>query len=135
MDWMIPWFLVDRPFLGAQVAGLDWSFWNVVGWTGNAVFSARFFVQWWATEKHKQVVVPNVFWWLSLIGSLCLLAYGLSRRDGIFVFAYLLNWIPYVRNLVISSRAARTRMDCPGCETRCPPRAKYCPECGVRLEP
>ena len=89
---MIPWFLVDRPFLGAQVAGLDWSFWNIVGWTGNAVFSARFFVQWWATEKHKQVVVPNVFWWLSLIGSLCLLAYGLWRRDGVFVFAYLLDY-------------------------------------------
>ena len=63
--------------------------WEVVGWLGNAVFSTRFFVQWYATEKRKQVVVPAGFWWLSLGGSLLLLAYALfSQRSAVFILAY-----------------------------------------------
>jgi lipid-A-disaccharide synthase-like uncharacterized protein len=135
MDWMIQWLAAGAPVVGAKFLGIEWHFWKVVGWTGNVVFFTRFFVQWWATEKHKQVVVPNVFWWLSLVGALCLLAYGLWRRDSVIIFAYLFVWIPYARNLIISHRVARSRMDCPGCETRCPPRANFCPECGVRLAP
>ena len=50
--------------------GIDWSVWKVIGWLGNAVFFSRFLVQWYATEKKKQVVVPQAFWWLSLVGSL-----------------------------------------------------------------
>ena len=133
MDWNIPGCSACDPVLAAALAGFDWNLWKIVGWTGNAVFFSRFFVQWWATEKHKQVVVPNVFWWLSLVGSLCLLAYGISRRDAVFVFAYAFTWIPYVRNLVISRRAAKSQVDCPGCETRCPPRARFCPQCGSPL--
>ena len=135
MDWISQWAGAGHAFfLAASFAG-EWTAWKLVGWTGNVIFFSRFFVQWWATEKHRQVVVPNVFWWLSLVGSLCLLAYGVSTGDSVFIFAYVFTWIPYVRNLMISHRADRSRADCPGCETRCPPRANYCPECGVRLAP
>ena len=30
-----------------------------MGWLGNATFFSRFFVQWYATEKLKRVVVPT----------------------------------------------------------------------------
>ena len=53
--------------------GIEWSGWKIVGWMGNFIFSTRFVVQWYATEKRKQVVVPTAFWWLSLTGSLLLL--------------------------------------------------------------
>ena len=62
--------------------------------TGNAVFSSRFFVQWYATEK-KRVVVPVAFWWLSLLGSLLLLAYAFRKTDSVFIYAYLFPCIPY----------------------------------------
>ena len=52
-----------------KLFGIDWSVWKVIGWIGNAVFFSRFFVQWYATEKKKQVVVPQAFWWLSLLGT------------------------------------------------------------------
>ena len=112
---------------------IDWSFWKVIGWTGNAVFFSRFFVQWYATEKKKQVVVPVAFWWLSLVGTLLLLAYGLWRRDSVFIFAYLFTWIPYIRNLVIHKRHLDAHQTCRNCSFEAPPEARFCSRCGQLL--
>ena len=120
-------------FINDKLFGVEWHFWKVVGWIGNVVFFSRFFVQWWATEKTKQVIVPNSFWWLSLTGSLLLLAYGLHRRDSVFIFAYAFTWIPYIRNLVISYRNRRRMSDCPACGAKCALHSSYCSQCGVRL--
>jgi lipid-A-disaccharide synthase-like uncharacterized protein len=128
MDW-----LTHLLAPGGKFLGIEWHFWKVVGWMGNILFTSRFFVQWWATEKHKRVVVPDVFWWLSLSGSGCLLAYGISRRDSVFIFAYVFTWIPYIRNLIIGHRATRALQQCPRCATACAPSAKFCCECGVKL--
>ncbi|MGD9897067.1 MAG: hypothetical protein AB7T14_08355, partial [Candidatus Methylacidiphilaceae bacterium] len=38
---------------------------------------------------------------------LLLLIYALSRRDSVFVFAYLFTWIPYLRNLYFAHRERR----------------------------
>ena len=130
MDWLAQLFVFHGKFLG-----VDWHFWKVVGWTGNAIFSSRFLVQWWATEKHKRVVVPAAFWWLSLVGSGCLLAYGISKRDSVFILAYAFTWIPYIRNLVIARRAHRAQQDCGQCGSVAPPLAQFCPACGARVQP
>ena len=129
MDWLTQWIGGEGKFLG-----IEWHAWKVVGWMGNLLFTSRFFVQWWATEKHKRVVVPDLFWWLSLSGSGCLLAYGLHLRNSVFIFAYVFTWIPYVRNLIIGHRAARATRPCAGCGAMAGPAAKYCSECGRKLE-
>ena len=113
--------------------GVDWSVWKIVGWVGNAVFFSRFIVQWYATEKKKQVVVPALFWWLSLTGAMTLLAYSLHKRDSVFIFAYAFTWIPYIRNLIIHRRHADAHLDCGSCGKSCPPQAKFCADCGARL--
>jgi lipid-A-disaccharide synthase-like uncharacterized protein len=116
--------------------GIQWSVWKVVGWMGNAVFFSRFFVQWYATEKRKQVVVPVLFWWLSLTGSLLLLAYALfHQQDSVFIFAYLFTWIPYIRNLVIHNRHQRALQTCPECGAASPGAANFCSQCGWRFAP
>jgi len=116
--------------------GIEWGVWKVVGWLGNLVFFARFFVQWYATEKLKRVVVPTAFWWLSLAGSLLLLAYALCyKKDSVFIFAYAFTWIPYIRNLIIHRRHALAHLDCPSCGQACPPHSNYCFSCGTRLVP
>jgi lipid-A-disaccharide synthase-like uncharacterized protein len=118
----------------ARLLGIDWNTWKVIGWVGNVTFFSRFIVQWYATEKRKQVVVPVAFWWLSLAGTFLLLSYALFyRSDSVFIFAYAFSWIPYARNLVIHRRHARAHVGCPGCGTECPPGAKYCCQCGTRL--
>ena len=128
MDWLTQLLTPDGKFLG-----ITWHPWKVVGWTGNILFSSRFFVQWWATEKHRRVVVPSAFWWLSLGGSGCLLAYGLYRRDSVFIFAYLFTWVPYIRNLIIGHRAKKALRNCGACGASGTPMAKFCSECGVKL--
>jgi lipid-A-disaccharide synthase-like uncharacterized protein len=116
-----------------KLLGIDWSVWKIIGWLGNAVFFSRFFVQWYATEKNKQVVVPQAFWWLSLIGSVTLLSYSLHQQDSVFIFAYAFTWIPYIRNLVIHRQNKAARVACAGCGQKNPPQANYCPHCGVKV--
>jgi lipid-A-disaccharide synthase-like uncharacterized protein len=129
MDWLHGLFWNDGSF----------RIWEIVGWLGNAVFFSRFFVQWYATEKKKQVVVPTAFWWLSLAGSLLLLLYAIfaqytpHKRNWVFVASYAFTWIPYVRNLIIHRRHADAQQDCTSCGVVCPPNSNYCHACGARL--
>jgi len=114
--------------------GITWNAWKIIGFIGNAVFFSRFFVQWYATEKRKQVVVPQAFWWLSLIGSLILLAYGLFYlHDSVVIFAYAFTWIPYIRSLIIHRRHKAAHTICEGCGKKIPPQSNYCPNCGVKV--
>lgn len=129
MDW-----LNDLVWHNGNLLGIEWTTWKVIGWAGNAVFFSRFFVQWYATEKHKQVVVPTAFWWLSLLGSSLLLSYALFyRRDSVFIFAYLFTWIPYIRNLIIHYRHTDAHFECPKCDRLCQPGSNYCRFCGTKL--
>jgi lipid-A-disaccharide synthase-like uncharacterized protein len=114
--------------------GITWNVWKFVGFVGNAVFFSRFFVQWYATEKRNQVVVPQAFWWLSLVGSVILLAYGVFYlRDSVVIFAYAFTWVPYIRNIMIHRRNKAARSTCAGCGQKNPPQANYCPNCGGKI--
>ncbi len=131
MDWLTQLFWPQGKFLG-----IEWHWWKVIGWLGNATFFSRFIVQWYATERKKQVVVPVAFWWLSLTGSLLLFSYALFyQHDSVFIFAYAFTWIPYIRNLVIHQRHSEAHQNCPVCAFDCPPHANFCPDCGAKLRP
>jgi lipid-A-disaccharide synthase-like uncharacterized protein len=78
--------------------------WMGVGFLGQFVFFLRFVVQWLATERAGRTVIPLAFWYLSLGGSVIVLAYSIFRLDPVFMFAYSLNMIIYVRNLAIARR-------------------------------
>jgi lipid-A-disaccharide synthase-like uncharacterized protein len=126
--------LTDLIWHDGKFLGIAWSVWKVIGWMGNVIFSSRFFVQWYATEKLKRVVVPQAFWWLSLAGSVTLLCYGLFYvHDSVYIFAYAFNWIPYIRSLVIHRRNKAAMSVCGGCGQKNPPQANYCPHCGVKV--
>ena len=125
--------LLDWIWDGNRFLFIECHVWKVVGWMGNAVFFSRFFVQWIATEKRQQVVIPVSFWWLSLTGSVLLLIYGIHQRDSVFIFAYAFTWIPYIRNIVIYQRNRSAQRDCSSCQARMSPQAQFCHHCGTRL--
>ncbi|HEX7340527.1 MAG TPA: lipid-A-disaccharide synthase N-terminal domain-containing protein [Rhodanobacteraceae bacterium] len=76
--------------------------WKVVGLLGMALFTSRWFVQLYATRKLKRVVVPQAFWWLSVCGSLMMLAYfTVGKNDSIGVLSNLFPAFVSVYNLVI----------------------------------
>src|SRR2546428_9385300 len=60
--------------------------WLGIGFLGQALFSARFFVQWIASERQRKSVVPRPFWYFSLGGGMTLLAYALHRRGPAVIF-------------------------------------------------
>jgi lipid-A-disaccharide synthase-like uncharacterized protein len=129
MDW-----LTDLLWREGRFLGIEWHAWKIVGWLGNLTFFSRFLVQWYATERHKRVVVPVSFWWLSLVGATLLFAYALFyRRDSVFIFAYAFTWIPYVRNLVIHHRTLASTRRCSRCGQSSGPQANYCWNCGQAI--
>jgi lipid-A-disaccharide synthase-like uncharacterized protein len=89
---------------------LDWGdnpYWLVFGLLGTATFGSRFLVQWVASERAGQSVVPPAFWYLSIAGSVILLAYAIHLRNPVFTLAYLPNALIYLRNLFLIRKQER----------------------------
>jgi lipid-A-disaccharide synthase-like uncharacterized protein len=76
----------------------------IIGLLGQCLFMARFIVQWIHSERHQQSLIPVSFWYLSLIGGLIVLAYGLHKLDPVIILGQLPGTIVYSRNLVLIHR-------------------------------
>lgn len=78
--------------------------WILVGLGGQALFSARFIIQWLASERLQRSVVPIAFWYFSIAGSLTLLAYAIHRLDPVFILGQSAGCLIYGRNLYFLKR-------------------------------
>ena len=78
--------------------------WVGVGLLGQALFSARFIVQWIASERRRQSVVPRQFWYFSIGGGLVLLVYSIYRQDVVFILGQGAGLFIYARNLYFIRR-------------------------------
>lgn len=88
--------------------------WLTLGFLGQSMFTARFLVQWVASERRKRSVVPVTFWWLSISGGLLLLAYALRRGDPVFIVGQAAGLVVYSRNLVLIRRQGIIASSAPG---------------------
>jgi lipid-A-disaccharide synthase-like uncharacterized protein len=86
------------------------SVWLAIGLLGQTLFSMRFLVQWVASERRGRSILPVTFWYLSIAGSLVLLAYALHRRDIVFTLGQAGGVLIYARNLQLM-RAVRRAPD------------------------
>ncbi len=84
-----------------RVFGLDWNYLVIIGMIGNATFSMRFLVQWLASERQGESVIPVSFWYWSIGGSIIMCFYFVFRRDPVGILAYLPNSLIYIRNLML----------------------------------
>lgn len=73
--------------------------WVVFGFAAQLFFTARFLVQWLASEKARKSVMPVAFWYFSMLGGVMLLAYAIHRSDPVFILGQALGVVIYARNL------------------------------------
>lgn len=103
LEWFrIPvssWELEDRNSIS--------SIWHAFGFFGFALFSSRFWIQWWGAEKHRTSYLGSSFWWISLAGTFFSLAYFIRIHDLVNILGPIMGIIPYVRNLMLI-RKSRT---------------------------
>jgi lipid-A-disaccharide synthase-like uncharacterized protein len=85
------------------------AYWYVLGFVGQTLFGSRFFVQWWASERQRKVVIPTAFWYLSLAGGLALLVYAWHKRDPVFAIGQAGGVLIYARNLRLLKKHAATQ--------------------------
>src|SRR3954452_25490367 len=81
--------------------------WLIIGFAGQALFTARFLVQWIASERKRDSVVPVAFWWLSLLGGLTLLSYASYRQDPVIIVGQAMGLVVYARILMLVGKAKR----------------------------
>jgi lipid-A-disaccharide synthase-like uncharacterized protein len=80
--------------------------WLGIGFLGQGLFFGRFFVQWLASERARESVIPRAFWFFSLGGGLVLLSYAIHRRDPVFIVGQVTGLFIYIRNLWFIYRPA-----------------------------
>jgi lipid-A-disaccharide synthase-like uncharacterized protein len=85
--------------------------WLVVGFMGQGLFGARFFVQWLRSEKERKSVIPLAFWYLSIGGGLVLLSYAIYKMDPVFITGQAMGLLIYSRNLYFIHRERNAAAD------------------------
>lgn len=75
--------------------------WELFGITGQLVFGVRFVYQWLVSERAKKSVVPDGFWWLSIVGSLMILTYAVHKASLAFIIPPMLGLPIYIRNVFL----------------------------------
>lgn len=78
--------------------------WAIVGLVAQIAFASRFIVQWIASERRGESIIPISFWYLSLIGTSGLLLYAIVRADPVFILGQSFGSIIYTRNLMLIYR-------------------------------
>lgn len=82
--------------MNQEILWLDWTGlhltpWKLIGLIGALLFGARWAVQFLASRRRGRPVIPRLFWYLSLAGSLMVLSYFLfsSKQDTVGVLQNL----------------------------------------------
>ena len=93
----------------------------LLGWGGAALFGTRFIIQWLASEKKKESVMPESFWWISLAASFLTIAYYVHLWNIKLEFKEFLplvimpsgGIVPYIRNLMLIHRKKKQAASSP----------------------
>ncbi|MDP6438436.1 MAG: lipid-A-disaccharide synthase N-terminal domain-containing protein [Candidatus Brocadiia bacterium] len=81
------------------------------GLAAQGVFTARFVVQWIASERRGKSHIPLVFWYLSLIGAAMLFTYALvAKRDPVIALGQTIGIVVYVRNLMLLRKEKKQQL-------------------------
>ena len=97
MNTAIPWL---------EWTGIHMSPWKLIGLVGALMFGGRWLVQFIASKRHGKPVIPRLFWYMSVVGSLMTLFYFLfsAKQDSVGVLQNLFPSFVALYNLVLDIR-------------------------------
>jgi len=79
--------------------------WKLVGFVGLALFSGRWLVQLYASRARGRPTLPRMFWYMSVTGSLLLLAYfTFGKNDSVGILSNLFPTLIAGYNLYLDLR-------------------------------
>lgn len=82
-------------FMNSSIGWLEWtglhmSPWKIIGLTGALMFGGRWLVQFVASKRQGKPVIPRLFWYMSIVGSLMTLAYFIfGKNDSVGILQNL----------------------------------------------
>lgn len=80
------------------------SIWLATGLLAQTLFGARFVVQWLHSEVLGKSRFPRLFWQISVVAGVLILAYAIHRRDPVFICGEAMTLAIFCRNLQLISR-------------------------------
>jgi lipid-A-disaccharide synthase-like uncharacterized protein len=83
--------IMNSPIPWLQWTGIHMSPWKLIGLTGALMFGSRWVVQFIASKRARKPVIPRLFWYMSIVGSLMTLSY--------FIFSQKQDSVGIVQNL------------------------------------
>lgn len=90
--------------LESMVPAGDAALWIGIGLLGQALFGARFLVQWIYSEMRGKSRVPHAFWYLSIAGGVLILAYAIHRDELPFIIGEVVTLLIFIRNVQLLRR-------------------------------
>ncbi len=73
----------------------------IYGSAGQVLFTLRFVYQWFYSRNRGESSLPAGFWIISLTGALCIVTYGIIRKDLVLMVGQSFGIVSYTRNLMI----------------------------------
>ncbi|NJD33005.1 MAG: hypothetical protein FIB04_14095 [Gammaproteobacteria bacterium] len=96
------------------VFGVTITPWKLVGYLGVVLFAGRWFVQMAYSRAHGKPVVPTVFWVMSILGSVFLLAYfTFGKNDSVGILSNLFPAGVAVYNMYLDVTHKRSQREPP----------------------
>ena len=82
---------MNSPLVWLEWTGLYMSPWKLIGLAGALMFGGRWLVQFLASRKQGRPVIPRLFWYMSLVGSVMTLSYFVfsQKQDAVGVLQNL----------------------------------------------
>jgi lipid-A-disaccharide synthase-like uncharacterized protein len=95
--------------------GVTLTSWKLVGYLGVALFTGRWVVQLYASRAEGRPTVPRMFWYMSVTGSILLLAYfTFGKNDSVGVLSNLFPALIASYNLYLDLRRPPERLPSTG---------------------
>ena len=73
----------------------------LIGFAGMGIYGLRILIQWYLSERSRQVESPGIYWVLSSIGAIILYVYGWLRKDFSIIFGESVGYYIYMWNIGI----------------------------------